>query len=382
MDSPENKFCRYALLLISAFITMPTEAQEMNQQPQGRDMAPHDMSLHGGHDMGAAAAHLHHGHGEGGWMISYSFMSMSMDGLLDGNKDVDSDVISGTTMDTASNRTVTAGRDYMMAPTAMSMNMHMLMGMYGITEQLSMMVMINYLSNDMDMIMHMTMDGGVQTQMKGAMSTSGLGDGLLGLMYAVRPGITASLGLSIPTGSINENVDMNMNGTNPADGMSINVNILDQQAPYAMQLGSGSVDLIPAVTYKDRYGHIAWEVQGEYVYRSGENGNEYTLGNQFKLDLLGKLTVFPFLVGTGRLRYLNWDSMDGRDPDINPMMSPAGDPDASGGTRTDFMIGMIGRFSEGHAMSFEVGIPVQQDLNGPQMKTDMVFGLKYQFTGR
>ena len=76
----------------------------------------HDMAGHGNEDM-AASVHMHHGHGAGGWMFRYRFMRMNMKGLLDGTDDVDSRDISGVSMDMMGNRSLTPGRDYMMAPT-------------------------------------------------------------------------------------------------------------------------------------------------------------------------------------------------------------------------------------------------------------------------
>ena len=115
----------------------------------------HDISQHKGHDTGAAA-HIHHGHGKGAWMFEYRFMRMDMDGLLNGTDSVSTQTISGTTQAMNGSRSVTPGKQYQMSPTQMTMDMHMLMVMYGISDELTLMGMINYLDNEMDMVMHMT----------------------------------------------------------------------------------------------------------------------------------------------------------------------------------------------------------------------------------
>ena len=66
------------------------------------------------------------------------------------------------------------------------------------------------------------------------MSTGGLGDTEVRGTYKINDVLTASLGLSLPTGSVSEEVT-SMSKT--------------FRAPYDMQLGSGSYDLKPALTY-------------------------------------------------------------------------------------------------------------------------------------
>ncbi|MDX8387029.1 MAG: hypothetical protein R8M46_00650 [Ghiorsea sp.] len=60
--------------------------------------------------------HIHHVHEAGSWMFEYRFMSMAMDGMLDGSKDVSAaDVVKkGSVYKNA------AGGRYMMAPTGMT----------------------------------------------------------------------------------------------------------------------------------------------------------------------------------------------------------------------------------------------------------------------
>ena len=79
----------------------------------------------------------------------------------------------------------------------------------------------------------------------------------------------------------------------------------------------------------------------------------------------------------GRLGYLDWGKIDGQDPKIMPMMSPSGDPDATGGRRLDALLGLTGVFGM-HRLGLEVGAPVYQDLNGPQMETKMIYSVGYQ----
>ena len=99
-------------------------------------------------------------HAMGEWMVSYRYMTMDMKGLLKkGSDDVTSNSQIGTMM---------MPGDYMMSPTEMTMDMHMFGTMHAISDQWTLMCMLNYLDNEMTMINRM----GVTSKMK----TSGLGD--------------------------------------------------------------------------------------------------------------------------------------------------------------------------------------------------------------
>jgi len=74
-----------------------------------------------------------------------------------------------------------------------------------------------------------------------AISSSGIGDISLSVSYLAwqrdRQHILASLGINLPTGSIDE-----LGPTPREPGM-------DTQLPYTMQLGSGTFALVPGITY-------------------------------------------------------------------------------------------------------------------------------------
>jgi hypothetical protein len=138
------------------------------------------------------------------------------------------------------------------------------------------------------------------------MSTGGLGDTEVRGAYKVNEVLTASLGLSLPTGSVEETVT-SMRKT--------------FRAPYDMQLGSGTFDLKPALTYNALSGDALW----------------------------------------------NWGAQAMSTQAWSPM--PDADPDNYGGSRIDGAVGasfVVGPVSLG----VEFGIPLSQDLNGLQMKTD------------
>lgn len=364
---------KYSRILLWVFPVMlaggPASAEEM-------DHSQHDMTQHSAHT--GAAAHIHHSHGKGDWMVEYRFMRMSMDGLLDGTHSVGTRDISGVLMGMMPPLS-DPGKQYRMSPTEMTMDMHMLMLMYGLTERMSLMVMGNYLDNEMDMVMHMNnMSGMPVMDMFGTMETDGIGDTLLGVMYKLDRRWTASFSASLPTGDIDERVDMVMSGINPM-GMPMSMTNANLKAGYPMQLGSGTYDLIPGITYSDSIDNFGWGFQASYTWRLDENDNDYTLGDVAEVFGWGKYVLSEHFLVSGKATYKDWGRIDGQDPEIPPAMSPLNDPAATGGRRLDLSLGLNGFFGTGHTLGFEVGIPVYQDLNGPQMETDWIVSLAYQF---
>jgi len=372
---PHSVITYNVVTLLLFLISGSVFAEEMDHSQHGGN---HDMSKHSGHDTATSAMHIHHEHGSGGFMFEYKFMRMNMKGLLNGTDSVNSNSISAAR---TGSMNPAPGFDYRMSPTKMTMDMHMFMTMYGINKKTSIMGMLHYLSNEMDMVMHMQMNNGTPMgDMFGSMDTSGIGDTRFDVMYQVNHQLTTSLGLSLPTGSINEKITMTMNGTNFSTGAPMPTVINGpMQAPYSMQLGSGTYDLVPAITYNRNLG--LWNIGGQanYTLRIGENDNKYTLGDQLEITAWGTYAVSHNFALSSRINIFDWGKIDGQSPDINPTLSPATDPDATGGTRVDLLFGVSGHINKYHMLSLEVGTPIYQDLNGPQLEIDTLYAVSYQY---
>ncbi len=306
-------------------------------------------------------SHVHHGHGDGMWMFEYRYMRMNMKGLLDGTDKVSASEISQSNMMMTA---PAAGYDYMMAPTDMTMDMHMLMAMYDVTERFTLMAMLNYLKNEMNMVMYME---GMTEPMPGMlpMKSSGVGDTIISATYNASHEWSFGLGLSIPTGSIDEKGAM-MDGSPKT------------RLPYTMQLGSGTYDLIPTVVYNADSGAINYGGQGMIVYRTGENDNGYRLGHRLELSGWLKYAFASRGVATSRLVYAQWGNVSGQDMEVDPMMSPDSNPNTQGGIRTDLYLGVSG-FKNGWLVSGEIGAPIYQNLNGPQLKTTSLIQLSIMY---
>lgn len=331
---------------------MKTAASTKNHAHRGHDMSQH---------MGPGAQmifnpgfgdDIYHTHPAGMWMVTYKFMHMDMSDLGSGTSDVGLDSIG-----------FKRGKpyDYMMIPTSMTMDMHMLMLMYGITDRITVMGMANYLENSMDMLMDMGPGKMITTE--SPMRTRGLGDTELRGIMKINRYVNASLGLNLPTGDIDQTVEM-MHQT--------------YRAPYGMQLGSGTFDLKPALTYSALSADAAWNWGGQalYICHVGQNTNGYSLGDSIKVTGWLQRAFGPC---TSWLRFAFSDTghIQGRDPEIDKLIHPlsgmgAPTPDADpanyGGQRLDGLFGVA--FQEGAvSIGVEGGIPIYQYLNGLQMKT-------------
>lgn len=286
-------------------------------------------------------AHLEHPHGAGTFMVEYKFMRMYMDGLLQGDEDISTDEARAL--------------GYSAIPTKMTMDMHMLMPMYNFTRELSIMAMFNYLSNSMEMEHQM----GTMTH-PGDMETSGLGDTDLSVTYKNSDlGVAGTLSVSVPTGSVSEDTTMHMAGMSD----------MTMTAPYAMQLGSGTYDITPYLTYLGAYYSLRYGAQVSYTYRLGENDKGYTLGNKAKAMAWVRKPVGPVVLDAD-VSYTRWGDVEGRHEDIptaDESTSITAKPTNYGGAAVDASFGVavpVGMASVGA----DVAMPLMQDLNGVQMK--------------
>lgn len=310
----------------------------------------HQHGSHQGHlsqaPAGVMGDHVHH---SGDWMFSYSYRYMHMDGMRDGS-------------DSLSDGEVLAG--YMVAPLRMDMEMHMLGVMYALNDSFTLMGMLPYVEKDMD---HITRMGARFTT-----RSQGVGDVKLSALYALsrrqQRNIVLSLGVSMPSGDIDES------DATPA--------MTDARLPYPMQLGSGTWDLLPGVTYTDGFGGWSWGGQLAATLRLGDNDNDYSLGDRLDLSGWASYRLAPAWSASLRLAGHAWGDIDGEDRQLNPALVPTADPKLQGGRRLDILAG-INLFLPGggfgaNRLALEAGLPVYEHLDGPQMSADWSLTANWQ----
>jgi hypothetical protein len=326
------------------------------------------------HDWDASRADSHapisvmgdHTHKAGEFMISVRSMHMAMSGLLDGEKSISTD-------DALTAYQQVNNKNSAIVPTEMTMDMLMLGGMYASSDKTTWLFMLPYIENKMDMTMRMDMPSMESMPMPQtsdmSMKSHGIGDLKIGALHNIVNNnghrVHLNLNLSLPTGSIDEKNNNN-------DVMA-----------YRMQLGSGTYDVLPGITYTAQNDFMSWGSQAIATIRTGSNKRDYTLGNRYTLQGWLQKPLFQHISLTARLAYEKWQNIDGEDQDLSMMkrMSPIADPTLQGGSLATAGFGANITLPEGHRLAFEYTTELDQDLNGPQLSFDdsLVFAWQLAF---
>ncbi len=300
-----------------------------------------------------------HTHNEGEFMFTYKYMRMFMEGNRDGTKNLSkSDVLN----------------DFFVTPTEMTTQMHMFSFMYGLNQTVTLTAMIPYVLKSMD---HVT-----RTGVKFTTKSSGFGDIRLGSLVRLYAFETPSIGshrfhfnaaVGLPTG------DIKATGATPL-GVT--------RLPYPMQLGSGTVDLLPGLTYAGGLNDVSWGLQAIGTIRLGDNNQGYALGDEYEVSAYGAYRWASWISNSLRFKWKDWANYEGRDPNIsrtNPMgvpLVPTAETNRRGGERLDILAGINILFPEvmelENHLGLEIGVPIYQNLDGPQLESDYTFFVGWQ----
>ena len=327
------------------------------------------------HSIGRPDAHApisvmgDHTHREGGWMLSYRYMNMQMDGMRSGTKRINSQNVFAA--------------NYAVAPENMTMGMHMLGMMYAPTDQLTLIAMASYIDTTMNHRVNPVVAGMINGGDSGfTTESSGFGDIKLSALYRFyldgKSKAHFGIGLSLPNGSIDEKDET------PAMGGRQR-----QLLPAPMQLGSGTIDLLPSLTYVQQFTDWSWGAQASGVIRlEDENDNNYRLGNKFELLSWAGYNLSEWLGINGGLSYTYTGELKGNQKGVGTA-GPMGRrsvttafSDNYGGERIDVIFGInllkATGFLKGHRLAFDLRLPLWRDLNGYQLESDSVLTLGWQ----
>ena len=296
-----------------------------------------------------------HRHEAGEMMLSYRFMYMSMEGSRIGTESIpDSEIVSPE------------GEGFMVTPEKMPMTMHMAGVMFAPSDRITFMGMLPFLDVSMD---HITRAGGTFTTESG-----GIGDLRLGAMIGIADwgdqSLHANAMVSLPTGSIEEMDELPTSMGN------------EVQLPYPMQIGSGTFDLLPALTWLGQAGDWSWGAQGGATLRLGENDRGWTLGNRYFGTAWWARLLGRNLSAAVRVQASRTGNIDGMDEagSVNPMVVPTARTDLRAGTVLEVGPSFNVYVPEWKAFRIagELLLPVVRDLDGPQLETDwtLVVGLQ------
>lgn len=305
-----------------------------------------------------------HTHQKGEWMASYRYMVMNMDGHRQGDNKLDSAEV--------------FQRGFSSAAKEMKMIMHMVGLMYAPTDSLTLMVMANYIENDMTMMSNpMSAHHGNGhdshsvhgTTVNHTHSSRGLGDmklsGLLSLWQGETQRLHAGVGLSIPTGSVDEKENRYF-------------------LPYGMQLGSGTHDALLSLTYLGQTDRWSWGAQLGGEFRLEDEGDSgFTLGDKTRVTSWIARTLTDMFSASFRLNYTSQDTIDGHYNGPHNHSAPPHFQANYGGDILHAVFGLNLLFTEGrlkgHRLAMEYSRPVSQNINGVGMNYEDTLILGWQF---
>jgi hypothetical protein len=235
---------------------------------------------------------------------------------------------------------------YTRAPETLNAHTHVAEVAYGPTADLTLLLELPYVHRNMDQQRH----DGIGT----GQSVSGLGDLRIGALYrAWQQGPRqAHVGLlvGLPTGATDHQDDAG-------------------SSPYAMQPGSGTFDLNPAITVVSQGPTRSWGARVGGALRLGESAEGFALGNRLDLTAWSAWRILTWASGSVRVAGDFWGDVD-HEVDEFPR-SPAAEPAFTGGERVELIVGTnlhaaAGIF-QGHRLFAELGVPIYQSLDGPQL---------------
>lgn len=306
-----------------------------------------------------------HMHKAGEFMVSYRYMGMNMSGNRQGENGISSNEIA-TTLANPFGMPPTVR----VVPQSMETTMHMLGMMYAPTDDITLMVMLNYLNKEMTLTTYQGMMG---TNQLGQFDTksSGLADSKIGLLYRLHDDETHHFHLNvnwqIPTGDIEKSTDVltPMNTT------------MNMRMPYAMQLGTGSNLMELGSTYNGYKNKHSWGAQFLYSTALDTNDENYQVGDKAFLTTWYARQFTEILSGSLRLSYTHQEDISGMDTNIRAPVTTA-NPQNYGGETLALGVGLNTVIANKHRIAAEYQVPLKQDVNGVQMDMDNMFTLGYQ----
>ncbi|NCG11592.1 MAG: transporter [Alphaproteobacteria bacterium] len=384
-----NAFTVITLLSLNthnAFAGGTEKSRYSSNTPASHNHDAHDHSSHhsGAHSSAHTSAHTSahsgadapigvmgdHMHGAGEWMFSLRQIKMEMSGnKIGSNNASDTEILS------IANTNAMMPPNLRVVPQHMEMDMTMLGVMYAPNADLTFMAMTGYVQKTMRLTTYNMMGmriGNFETE------SEGFGDTTISALFRGQMTATSqihyALGLSLPTGDIEEQ-DTVLTPMNTR---------IAARLPYAMQTGSGSYDLKPAITFNKHFENYSFGGQISAVVRLNDNDSDYRLGDIFTVQSWISKGISPTVSASLRLKGTSEEKIDGRDTLIDKPIQSA-DPNFYGGERLNLGIGLNLAPKSGplaqKRVDFELVGPIYEKLNGPQMSQDwsLIIGFKTGF---
>ena len=296
---------------------------------------------------------------EKNWSFIYKFKFAEFEGYLDDDKSLSNEDILWSPGE------IRSDKNFPILPTVITQKAHLLNIAYQFNEQWQGHLTLPYISQSTE---HVSI---VSNYDFFIIDSAGYGDTVLSASYRLLDKQSKrywlSVGMSLPTGSIDEKGD-----TPRGPG--------DQQLPYTMQLGSGTYDFPLEFSYQN-IGKHDFNLRLAATIRTGRNDHNYRLGNNYSVSGRYRFQLSPKLqpfIG-GELQYR--EAIHGQDEDLlvpAVFVYPAGitNPKYYGGKKVSLKTGFNWRLSQQYSLSMQISKPLYQYLNGPQPKEKWRAGIQ------
>lgn len=202
--------------------------------------------------------------------------------------------------------------------------------------------------------------------MRSEVQTDGVGDiGFAVIVPFIRKGNESSqvhIGFDAPSGAYRRGGD-------------------DMRLPYDSQIGNGTWDFEWGWTYRGEYARLSWGGQALGRHPLGRNGVDYREGSRFAVTGWGALRVVSDISVSFRSEWVKQNNIEGFDQTLRPSFDPAENPNLRGGERITLAPGLSLGLPQlsGQRLAVEVGIPVYQRLDGPQLERDWTIKTEWQW---
>ncbi|WBJ98576.1 alpha-amylase [Methylocystis parvus] len=146
--------------------------------------------------------------------------------------------------------------------------------------------------------------------------------------------------------------------------------ISNLRAFYGMQPGSGTFDILPGIVYAGNAGQWSWGLSYRARLPLAKNPENWRFGDLHEFNGWAGYTLIPGVTTTFRVSGVTQGQISGFDPQILGRAVPT-NPAFYGGQRVELFGGGVvsGKFIglDAASIAFEAGLPVYQNLNGPQI---------------
>jgi len=272
--------------------------------------------------------------------IAYSWERIQSRGLRVGNDHVSPEFVLAPPPD---------GLGFARTPRSLEVTVHTFEVAYAPHPRVTLIAQLPFIQKELE-----TRDGGGLHRQD---QTEGVGDvGFVLLVPFIRKGQESSqvhVGFDAPTGAIRRGGDQ-------------------RRLPYPSQIGNGTWDLEWGWTYRGAWNRLSWGGQATGRHPMGRNGLKYREGSHFAGTVWGAAGIVEGLGLSFRMKWEKQNNFEGFDRSLRPAEDPSENGKLRGGEHITLYPGVSLELPllGGQRISVEVGVPVYQRLDGPQLERD------------